>query len=1773
MKSYILFAILIGFGATQIVVKTQTICGCTQLTNQNDCATLPGCIWLEGTNQCQQNNCSLLQQSDCLKASFYCQWNPNLNPPSCSVFISCVNLTANGNQQCIQQNIRCLGFNTTSNQCLYYSEITSNCIDFPQDICSYNFGKDGPCYWINDQCQVINQCSYAQQKDQCQQLNLFNQDSPQGIVCQWNETQNKCTVITNCGQFTSQDTCKYYFSSLNSIILNVCVWSQNTCVPITNLNNLTSINCLSNTGLFFRWYGLQSNLNSGFCGPCKQISLAPKAQCTCSDYVLQSDCNSQNSLCQWNIQTKICTLNTCSQITTQNICITVANCYWSFNTNTCQTLSSCDDLIFKVSSVGCAAQSLSCAGYEGGNCINTSTISSTCSSQQQQINCSQFISSQGLCVWNNQNYSCSLLQYCNQITDATICGNWLNQCMWDAKISQCQQLTCSTITNEQSCTYVLSQFQSTQYQLCRWNNSLGPQGACQNAYSALLQTSQTCLNNTGNTFRWSTNNESAGMCVSCGTIQLSLQTTSSCQCSQLQSKENCQNTGFCTYNNLTNICSSSPCTQYENQITCASLSTCYWNSTSGCQAFTNCSSLTATNQLECINMNASCKGISYGNCQSFPTQTCATMYTTSGNCYNNIGTDGVCFLSINEQTTTQCIGFSQCTQATNETLCLRNQLSCSWNNLNNMCSQINCSSFKNQLNCKFYLPNPLSSEVIPCVWSNNICGQASDILKQLTQNTCASSTHNTYSWITLSTTSGYCIRCQQLVTLPKQCICSFLSLYDCSQALECYWNNGSCLQLQCQNIIQQTICASQIGCYWNNNQCNLFHGQCYTLSGKNQTECMQQNVYCVGSNGINCIENLNNCEANTQDSSCLTSLGRDGACYWNKSTNKCMAVNSCYQLPESACKIRSKSCYWDATQCQTLTCSTLYAQFNQCTFVMKLSSQNYVQVCQLQNNECTQITNVLSLSQDQCYLNTNKTARWIPQSSNYGGICYSCSANMIPTYNFPTCQCYQYMTQSDCNNAINQSCIWINNICTQQPCSQISSNQVCAQTIGCGWNIITSVCENFTSCNSISGVGLSIQLCLTYSTQCGGYDGANCTSSPTITCGSMSPSTCSGTYGSDGICIWNPYITDSCIAVTTCSQIIIQQICSYYSDYCYYANNQCQQLTCANFTTPASCKFVMSLLNIGEIQLCQWSTNTQNPSCINLVTSSELNSVNCSANTGFTYRWVPTINQNSSTLSKNGYCTKCLMNIINIPGQCACNQLIYQYDCLSNPQCSWSTAITTPSCYNKPCNQIIQQGICSSNPRCSWSATQNICQPFSSCSDLYGVNSGECSSYSIYCAAISKTFLQFQQKYICAPTPNQCSVTPSQGTVGGITTASDCQNTYVNFGICQYNPNNQQCTKITMCSDISTQQQCQQFNHACFWQPPMKTTATASCVAASCNNFTNQQQCTYILNSLSATNVTLCQWQTIGVCIESTNTKNLSSTNCYSNTLMMSRWSSTQPNSGFCATCSSYSQSQTYKSPCFCNELSQQECLLASPQCSYNSITSACVVQNCQSIISQYSCAANPNCIYIGSCQNYIKSPTSTTYGCANITTASSPFDCLTASVNCPKFVPDTISGSLGKCYVAEECSKLLNGAVCNNYYNQAVAGYCVWYDNQCQTINNCKQIIDIEVCSLQSKRCQWSVLLNSCITQSCNSYTSQSDCNYVYTSYTLGDIALCYWDSFYNECRSANLSLAKTFNTTNSTQCYVNTGHVYHLNGNDCIRCFQDILSIFLITMFLILI
>ncbi|CAD8126160.1 unnamed protein product [Paramecium sonneborni] len=1773
MKSYLLIAIFISLGIYQIVATSQTTCGCTQLTNPTDCSTLPGCSWNTTSSQCLLGNCgSFSNRNTCLQASNYCEWN--LDQLICQNFQTCQDLNVTGmanitntttwTNQCVLQNSQCLGYNPQNTTCERLNSITLSCNQLEITYCNGNVGSDGVCYWnqATTNCTAVNSCSQVNTLSQvnaqkyCELLNQNNQ-----AICQWNSNSSTCQSITNCNQLT-EDQCKYFFTNTNFSQMTSCIWNNGVCSN-TTISSLPAQNCMSSTAYTYRWFSPVNNPKVGICTSCKPIpvpmvTLFSKSQCSCSQYQNPQDCNSQSSSltsqngpCIWT--NNACVSNSCSNIKNQNDCIVVQSCFWNFGGGgSCQQQNSCQDLTYKYDGVGCAAQSVYCPNFSGGFCAPSTNLQQ-CNTQATSQTCKAYIGSDGLCIWSKD--SCVPLKFCNQIFDQAYCSGQSNICYWNGLA--CAQLSCSNLS-QQNCKYVITSFQESQYQYCKWNGQ-----ACVDSYSGLALTSQNCVSNTGNTFRWSTNNTAVGMCVSCGINQLAVQTASSCQCSQLYSQANCNNTGFCTYNTDNNTCTPAECKQYTNQVTCASLSGCYWSGSS-CKTFTACSQLTnATNQLECISMNNSCKGFSSGSCQTNPTGLCSANTV----CNNTIGTDGLCFLN----STNQCVGFSQCSLAssitTGASICQKYSFSCSWNATNNTCSQITCNDFKTQLNCKFYIPNPISNEIIPCSWNaTQGCVTANDILTQLNPTTCAASTHNTYTWISTqasaSANKGLCIRCQEQVALPNSCGCSHLGLTDCSQASDCQWTNNQCITLACSQIVQQTFCASQLGCAWIKNACSSFNG-CNTLLGSTQAACMQQNAFCVGSNGTTCTNTYNPCASNSSETSCVTALGSDGACYWNSA--QCVAVSSCTQLPESACKLRTKSCYWADNSCQTQTCSTLYSQYHQCTYVVSLLSNKNVQFCSLVNNLCIQTKDPQNLNKSNCFTSSNRTARWVSNKSGSLGVCLSCNvqaANLIPIQSSQLCQCYQYMTQTECNAASVQSCIWQNTstgttnpkyACVQQACNLITSQSLCALNTSCYWDYNTTACASFTTCSSITGSDLTAALCLSYSVQCRGSTGKACSPNPQALCSSLTTQEqCNTTPGSDGVCHWNSTGTGSCSVITSCTQITNQKNCQYFSNICQYVTSgttsTCEALTCSSFTTPSLCKYVVKSFATGEIQQCQWSAQT----CINMQTSQSLTSSNCQSNTGFTYRWYPTLSN-----SGDGYCTKCAINTLYVPGQCACSQLIQQQDCLSNLQCSWSTSPTTPSCYNKPCSQILQQSVCSTNPRCAWSVATSTCQPFSQCDDLSGINSGECASYSIFCAATSTTLSNYDQKFKCAPTANQkCSnVTPAP-TGASTNQQLNCENTFVSSSICLYNSTTKQCTQITSCSQILSQSKCQRLIHSCYWQPASGTTA-AQCTNATCPNITNQLDCTYVSSTLSTpskSSITQCFWQQNTGCVSAQQASiPLTNTTCYSNSFMMSRWITTQAG-GKCVQCNQYSAGNVFKPICSCSSLSQSECTYASPQCTVNG--TSCVEQPCTGL-SQNQCAINQKCIYLGgACQNYTSTNT-----CGNITSPKSNYDCAQYSTNCLQY-----NGTTSTCSNLD-CSKLSTNVSC------ASVEFCSWTNDKCQTINNCKQITDVALCSLQTNRCQWSVVFNSCVTQSCSSYTSQADCTYVYTSYSQADVALCYWDTFYNDCRSASLSLLSNFTQNNTATCYVNTGHLYHLDEGECTRCFQNILSILLITVLLLFI
>ncbi|CAD8161775.1 unnamed protein product [Paramecium pentaurelia] len=285
----------------------------------------------------------------------------------------------------------------------------------------------------------------------------------------------------------------------------------------------------------------------------------------------------------------------------------------------------------------------------------------------------------------------------------------------------------------------------------------------------------------------------------------------------------------------------------------------------------------------------------------------------------------------------------------------------------------------------------------------------------------------------------------------------------------------------------------------------------------------------------------------------------------------------------------------------------------------------------------------------------------------------------------------------------------------------------------------------------------------------------------------MSQTTCCVTYGSDGIC------SEIHILLNHILQQQHIQTSSYYCDYCYYANDQSQQLTYAHFTTPTPSKFVMLLFNIEEIQQCQWSKNTQTSLLYQFSQIFKTNSLNCSTNTGFNYRWVPTLNQNSSQLEimiivmliynnfyskieqKFSCCKESLQFLFNIYQLNL--QPILNYDGFANPQ------------YFGPLRQQLQVSIINL-------AIKQFNKEFAVLA--LGQQAKIYFRYfhlEIFMVSILENVLIIQfivQQYlqnfksfikVYLTTPNQFSVTSSLRIGGGTTTASQCENTYVNFDI------------------------------------------------------------------------------------------------------------------------------------------------------------------------------------------------------------------------------------------------------------------------------------------------------------------------------------------------------------------------------------------------------
>ncbi|CAK92407.1 unnamed protein product (macronuclear) [Paramecium tetraurelia] len=240
------------------VLNVKSNCSCKELTNYTDCAlSSPKCYWNAGNSQCENQKCSqLTSQTQCI-LSKYCYWSNSLGCQATgSSTVTCSQLSANTQQECLSQSIICAGI--SGGKC---SSSLNNCSDFSTFYqCFGSVGTDGICQWnqASSKCQGISNCNMINTQAQCELV--LN-------TCYWDASANGTCSSYNCTSlYTQTKSCNFYLSTPNqNYKVNSCYLTNGTCTSAPNLESLTSSTCYASTGGTARW---DSGEKNGTCVMC-----------------------------------------------------------------------------------------------------------------------------------------------------------------------------------------------------------------------------------------------------------------------------------------------------------------------------------------------------------------------------------------------------------------------------------------------------------------------------------------------------------------------------------------------------------------------------------------------------------------------------------------------------------------------------------------------------------------------------------------------------------------------------------------------------------------------------------------------------------------------------------------------------------------------------------------------------------------------------------------------------------------------------------------------------------------------------------------------------------------------------------------------------------------------------------------------------------------------------------------------------------------------------------------------------------------------------------------------------------------------------------------------------------------------------------------------------------------------------------------------------------------------------------------------------------------
>ncbi|CAD8119786.1 unnamed protein product [Paramecium sonneborni] len=952
---------------TKLYLEIPNQCQCSQLYNEFDCSEQSSsCMWQN--NYCQQLVCSnIVIQSNCA-SNKNCLWSGG----QCVNFTSCGSLIGTSQSECIVQSINCPGSNgknctNTMSPCSSYSN---------QSLCTHVLGNNGFCIWQNGSCQILSKCSQLTQQNDCQQFQK---------QCYW--SNNICQPVS-CSIFTNPQTCQYYYSSINSYTPIPCYWNsaQVVCAQTTTYaNQLTSATCSINTKQTARW----SNTLK-ICLTCQAPQYPNPYRCACSQLISQINCM-QSLECQWNTQSNHCQQQPCTGLT-QSLCIQNSQCMW--NNGSCQTFTSCTALSGG-SSDECASQTLRCPYYNSKtNKCQAATLNNnlTCQDINNPQECFDHQSPYFQCSWNYNTNKCFFGDNCSyydyqQCILSSICYYSNNVC---------QLKSCQNYTTKEQCTFIIYPTNWNYVQSCAWKN-----GACVAADN--LFSENTCFVNTDQTGRWSTNNED-GYCIPCS-IQFSqlLVPRNKCLCAQILTQYEC-NLANCYWNQ--GFCNESGCPQ--NQLQCVQKVECYWlydsNYQKGgsCEFIINpiqqdfCTKLRGKNSLECLAQTTLCPVSIDGVCQSREhLQTCSSIESLQL-CSNGIGQEGYC-----KYENQSCQILTSCSQITVQGECYLLDKACLWNVTQGICEQMTCASYS-QTNCSFVYQNIDRANIVTCVWNGTGCASASYLIKQYSFQQCYQTTGGTYHWSNPEQSNGQCISCSLNRIKPKNaCSCTDLNEIECtlSKPVCKLIQNNQCVKSECKEILDSVHCSQQNECMWQSNSCVPFTN-CTELKGSSALDCMAQSLQCQSQSNQICqsASSLDSCSKYGSDSCHYGSIGSDGLCYWNTSSQVCQVISSCDKVNnQPICQSLAPACQWSLyfSSCVPFQCQD-YPNEIQCKNVIVNLQDPQIMLCVWKNQKCQPYEDTYyRFDSAICFVQSDHTYRWIKEDK-YGVRCQQClSAYLI----------------------------------------------------------------------------------------------------------------------------------------------------------------------------------------------------------------------------------------------------------------------------------------------------------------------------------------------------------------------------------------------------------------------------------------------------------------------------------------------------------------------------------------------------------------------------------------------------------------------------------------------------------------------------------------------------------------------------------------------------------------------------------------------------------